>query len=115
MIPIMSAGNRGARAKSGPRGFSTGHPLGPCEMYTDAMAPERDDTEESRVRRQSWPVRKYRLGSEPSEDLSDSTTAEQRLEMMWPLTLEAWSLSGEPLPDYVRSEAPVRRFRRAAS
>jgi hypothetical protein len=84
-------------------------------MYTDAMAPERDDTEESRVRRQSWPVRKYRLGSEPSEDLSDSTTAEQRLEMMWPLTLEAWSLSGEPLPDYVRSEAPVRRFRRAAS
>lgn len=35
--------------------------------------------------------------------------------MMWPLALEAWSLSGEPLPDYVRSEAPVRRVRRAAS
>ena len=115
MIPIMSAGKRGARAKPGPHGRSTGHPPGPCETYTDAMAPERDGTEESRVRRQSWPVRKYRLGSEPSEDLSDSTTAEQRLEMMWPLTLEAWSLSGAPLPDYLRSEAPVRRFRRAAS
>ena len=84
-------------------------------MYAEDMAHERDDTEGSRVRRQSWPVRKYRLGSEPSDDLSDSTTAEQRLEMMWPLALEAWSLSGEPLPDYVRSEAPVRRGRRAAS
>lgn len=79
------------------------------------MAHKRDDIEASRVRRQSWPVRKYRLGSEPSEDLSDSTTAEQRLEMMWPLTLEAWALNGEPLPDYLRSKAPVRRYRRAAS
>lgn len=74
-------------------------------MYTDPMVRERDDIEASRFRRQSWRVRKYRLGSEPSEDLSDSTTAEQRLEMMWPLALEAWALSGEPLPDYLRSEA----------
>lgn len=90
-------------------------PLGPCETYTQAMAHERDDAEAARARRRSWPVRRYRLGSEPSDDLSDSTTAEERLEMMWPLALEAWSLSGEPLPDYMRSEAPVRRFRRAAS
>lgn len=62
--------------------------------------------------RKSWPVRKHRLGDEPSDDLSATTTAEQRLEMMWPLALEAWSLSGRPLPDYARSAAPVRRFRR---
>jgi len=38
--------------------------------------------DESRARRGSWPVRKFRLGSEPSDDLSDSTTAEERLEMI---------------------------------
>jgi hypothetical protein len=27
--------------------------------------------------------------------------------MMWPLSLEAWSLSGRPLPSYCRSETPV--------
>jgi len=29
--------------------------------------------------------------------------------MMWPLALEAWALTGRPLPDYVRGQAPVRR------
>ncbi len=31
--------------------------------------------------------------------------------MMWPLALEAWSLGGKPLPDYTRSETPVRVIR----
>jgi hypothetical protein len=62
--------------------------------------------------RRSWPVRKYRLGAEPSEDLSGSTTAEERIEMMWPLAVEAWTLAGRPLPDYARDQAPVRRVRR---
>jgi hypothetical protein len=62
--------------------------------------------------RKSWPVRKYRLGEEPSDDLSDSTTPEERLEMMWPLALEAWTLAGKPLPDYERSAAPVLRVLR---
>lgn len=65
--------------------------------------------------RRAWPIRKYRLGEEPSDDLSDSTTPAERLEMMWPLALEAWSLTGKPLPDYARDETPVRRFRRKAS
>ena len=60
-------------------------------------------------------MRKYRLGSEPSDDLSDSTTPEQRLEMMWPLAIEAWSLSGKPLPEYARKDTPVRRLRRNSS
>ena len=80
------------------------------------MANQRDDSPGSRkVSRRAWPIRKYRLGEEPSDDLSDSTTPAQRLEMMWPLALEAWSLTGKPLPDYARDEAPVRRFRRKAS
>ena len=65
--------------------------------------------------RRSWPVRRFRLGDEPSDDLRASTTAEQRLAMMWHLTLEAWELTGRPLPDYARRSAPVRKLLRDAS
>jgi hypothetical protein len=57
--------------------------------------------------RQSWPVRVHRLGDEPGDDLSATTTAEERLAMMWPLALEAFTLSGRALRGYRRSEAPV--------
>jgi len=59
--------------------------------------------------RQSWPVRRFRLGSESGPDLSTTTTPEQRLDMVWPLTLEAWALTGRPIPQYYRSETPVRK------
>jgi hypothetical protein len=59
--------------------------------------------------RLNWPVRKFRLGSEPGPDLSATTTPEQRLEMVWPLTLEAWALTGRPIPKYSRSETPVHK------
>ena len=61
--------------------------------------------------RSHWPVRKLALGSEPGDDISAETTAEERLEMVWQLTLEAWSLAGLPLPTYARHEAPVRCVR----
>jgi len=62
-----------------------------------------------------WPVRAYRLGTEPGDDLSATTTAEERLAMMWPLALEAWELTGRPLPQYSRDAMPVsRRALRAA-
>jgi hypothetical protein len=63
--------------------------------------------------RSTWPVRKFRLGEEPSDDLSHATTAEERLAMVWTLTLEAWALLGEPLPEYTRETMPVRKFMRA--
>ncbi len=62
--------------------------------------------------RRGWIVRKYALGHEPGDDLSASTTAEERLAMMWPLAVEAWALSGAGIPDYDRRAAPVRKFRR---
>jgi hypothetical protein len=65
--------------------------------------------------RSKWPVRKYRLGNEPSDDLRDATTAEERLQMMWPLTVDAWAMSGKQLPEYDRSAAPVRKFMRRVS
>ncbi len=58
--------------------------------------------------RSHWPVRRFTLAAEPPEDLSGETTAEERLEMMWPLALDAWTLAGLPLPDYPRGAAPVR-------
>ena len=73
------------------------------------------DTNDRAAARKNWPIEKHRLGEEPSDDLRDSTTAEERLKMMWRLTLEAWSLTDRPMPDYSRSEAPVRKLRRKAS
>jgi hypothetical protein len=72
-----------------------------------------DRAEQRASARHDWPVRKYRLGQEPSDDLSDVTTAEERLEMVWRLTVDAWDLSGKQLPVYDRSTAPVRKFLRS--
>ncbi len=71
------------------------------------------DDERSRGRAH-WPVRAFRVGEQPSEDLSLSTTPEERLAMMWPLALDAWALTGQALPDYSRRETPVRAARRPA-
>jgi hypothetical protein len=71
-----------------------------------AMESERSAAER-RARRAAWPVRLYRLGEEPGEDLSGQTTPGQRLAMMWPLALEAWELTGRPLPSYGRDEIPI--------
>jgi hypothetical protein len=71
-----------------------------------------DDPEKQRIARavlrRTWPVHVWRLGEEPGEDLSATTTAAERLEMMWPLALDAWSSAGLPLPDYPRHLAPIR-------
>jgi hypothetical protein len=61
--------------------------------------------------RGSWPIRRYRLGHEPPDDLSDSTTPEERIAMMWPLAREGWLLAGRPLPMYSRENLPSRIFR----
>ncbi len=58
-----------------------------------------------------WPIRVFRLGEEPSEDLSATTTAAQRLAMMWALALDAWAAAGRPIPDYPRHQAPIRILR----
>jgi hypothetical protein len=52
--------------------------------------------DEARRARRCWPVRVYRLGEEPGDDLGGSPTPEERLAMMW--ALEGWSLV-DPRPD----------------
>ena len=65
----------------------------------------------SRPDRSHWPVRVFRLGEEPGDDLSASTTVTERLEMVWTLRDRMWALTGLPLPAYRRSEIPVRILR----
>jgi hypothetical protein len=68
----------------------------------------QESQDERRNRRASWPVRRFRLGEEPGEDLSSTTSAEERLAMMWPLALEAFSVSN-PVGDRVSRDLwPVR-------
>jgi hypothetical protein len=61
--------------------------------------------------RETWPVRVYRLGEEPRDDLSTVTTPEQRLEMVTVLSQRMWELSGRPVPRYPRSQMPGRVIR----
>jgi len=66
-----------------------------------------DSMESRAAARRTWPARSYSLGREPGDNLSATTTAEQRLAMMWPLALEAWLLTGRRLPEYDRASSPV--------
>jgi len=61
--------------------------------------------------RASWPVRRCALGEEPSDDLSASTSAEERLAMMWPLAVEAWTLAGRSTEARPRDRMPVTVYR----
>ena len=75
---------------------------------------DSDEQHAARARaraRSHWPVRKFKLGEEPSDDLSDMTTAAERLAMMWPLALQAWALARRPLPTYDRSRIPIGNYR----
>jgi len=61
--------------------------------------------------RSAWPIRRFRLGEEPPDDLAGLTTAEERLRMMWRMAREGWALAGRSLPGYKRSEIPSRLYR----
>jgi hypothetical protein len=60
------------------------------------------------VSRRTWPVRLVALGAEPRDHVDRSTTPEARLAMVWTLTVEAWGLSGRPIPAYPRGQTPVQ-------
>ncbi len=68
-------------------------------------------SEQRRARRADWPVAGFRLGEEPSDDLSAVTTPVERVAMMWGLAETAWKLAGLPLPTYDRRNLPARLLR----
>jgi hypothetical protein len=62
--------------------------------------------------RRRWPARVFRRGEQPpDDDLSASTSRQERLQMMWELAEAAWSLARRPIPSYGRSEMPARVIR----
>jgi hypothetical protein len=70
---------------------------------------EASERERRAANRRSWPVRKVRLGEEPGEYLSATTTPAERIGMMWRLAQDAWALSGRPISDYSREEMPITK------
>lgn len=67
--------------------------------------------EARRAARAAWPVRRFDLGSEPEDDLSH-LTPEERVSLVWTLTVAAWTASGRELPSLPRSEWPGTVVRR---
>lgn len=52
-------------------------------------------------------ARIYKLGEEPGDDISATTTAGERLEMVAVLTRRTWEITGRPWPNVPRGEWPV--------
>ena len=75
------------------------------------MVVESNDRTERAKARAQWPVRRFALGREPADDLSEVTEPEDRIAMMWPLAREAWLVAGREIPDYDRKDAPTRLLR----
>ena len=77
----------------------------------ETMARDEAAAHERREARASMPIRVFRLGEEPDDDLSDRTTPEERIAMMWPLAVDAWASAGRRLPQYSRDRMPGRIVR----
>ena len=54
------------------------------------------------------PARILRLDGRVDDDLSDSTTVEDRLAMVDALSKRMWEITGRPLPSYARAEIPAK-------
>ncbi len=59
-----------------------------------------------RANRRGWKVVRTTLAADLTEPLLPPA---QALGMMWQLAVDAWAMTGRPLPDYPRAQAPVRR------
>jgi hypothetical protein len=75
------------------------------------VSPSKKTPQQRAAERVDWPVRLHRLTDEPPNDLKATTTAGERVAMVWPITLDAWASAGRPLPQYERHEMPVRLIR----
>lgn len=74
--------------------------------------PADDVAAQRRAARAAMPIRRFALGSEPGENLEASTTQNERLAMMWPLSRLAYELAGQYTEPSPRSELAGRVIRR---
>ena len=63
--------------------------------------------------RANLPIRTYLPGQEPGDDLSATTSPEERIALVWELSRRMWDLTGRPMPDAARSGLPIRVIRPA--
>jgi len=76
------------------------------------MAIDIDDGKARRRKaRAQWPIARFRLGEEPADDISETTSPAERIAMMWTLAESAWKLAGRPLPTYDRRHVPATFYR----
>jgi hypothetical protein len=62
--------------------------------------------------RATWIAQAYHLADAPGDDLSATTTAAERLEMVAILSARMWELTGKSAPLYSRETVPVQVVRR---
>jgi len=79
------------------------------------MDEARENTLDS-VDRSQWPVSKGRLSEleNVEQDLSATTTVEERFAIMWDLAQDAWAFRGEPIVEPELSRHIVRVIRRGS-
>lgn len=73
-----------------------------------------DNAEAAAIRksnRRDWSVVRTSLAEQSVTE--PIVSPEQGLGMMWQLALDAWAMTGRPLPDYSRAQTPIRRFIRS--
>jgi hypothetical protein len=76
-----------------------------------------DSNREERARgRAAWAGARSHLATfDDAADVMTTGTPSERVAMVWGLTLDAWAMSGRPLPDYPRDASPGRIVRRHRS
>ena len=67
--------------------------------------------DERRRARVNLPVSIYRLGEEPEDNLMETTTAEERFELVRVLSQRMFEIAGHTAAAYRRSEIPIRVIR----
>jgi len=80
------------------------------------MVPQNADDATVSADRSRWPTRKGALSEleADEQDLSASTTVEERFAIMWQLAQDAWAFRGEPIGEPELSRHIARVIRRGS-
>ncbi len=68
--------------------------------------------DERRRARAAWPIRRVALRDEELTDPRDASTVDERLALVWTLTMQQWAFAGREIPTYARSQMPGRIIRK---
>lgn len=77
------------------------------------ISPQNTSDEDLHGERSQWTIRIGKLGDRKFEVGTANTTPEQRLEMVWPLTVQAWAFKGVDVAESRLPRHLIRITRRA--